>query len=85
MKGGGLWDPTSVREENKIFLVNVWKPLCSIHIFKTSRESLKRKGTTSASGVLGPLHFRLVQKSYLIKFHYGKFRFNLLQIKLNYA
>ena len=42
-KGGGLWDPTSVGEKNKAFLLRVWKPLFSRHVLKTLRGSPKGK------------------------------------------
>ena len=42
-KGGGLWDPTSVEEENETSLIKVWKPLPSRRVLKTLRESLKEK------------------------------------------
>lgn len=38
-EGGGLWDLTSVEEENKTFFVRVWKPI----VLKTLRRSLKQK------------------------------------------
>ena len=42
-KRGGLWDPTSVGNENKTFFIRVWKPLPSIRILKTLRGSPKGK------------------------------------------
>ena len=33
-KEGGLWDPTSVGEENKTFFIRVWKPLPSRSVLK---------------------------------------------------
>ena len=41
-EGGGLWDPTSVGEDNETFFIRVWKPLTSGHVLKTLRESPKR-------------------------------------------
>ena len=54
-KGVGLWNPTSVGEENKTFFARVWKPLPlpNRHFKnlrgKPKRESLKR---TTANGML---------------------------------
>ena len=42
-QGGGLWDPTSVGEGNKAFLVRVWKPLPSRRVLRTLRGSPKGK------------------------------------------
>ena len=41
-----MWDPTSVREENKAFFIRVWKPLSSRHVLKTLRGSPKGKTQT---------------------------------------
>ena len=43
LKGGGLWDPTLVGEENETLFIRVWKPLPSRCVLKTLRESLKGK------------------------------------------
>ena len=40
LKGVGLWDPTSVGEENEACFIRVWKPLPSRRVLK----SLKGKG-----------------------------------------
>ena len=40
---GGLWDPTSVGEENEASFVRVWKPLLNRHILKTLRQNPKGK------------------------------------------
>ena len=33
-QGGGLWDPTSVGEENEKFFIGMWKPLPNKHVLK---------------------------------------------------
>ena len=43
LKGGGLWDPTSVGAKNKAPFIRVWKPLPSRHVLKTLRKSPKGK------------------------------------------
>ena len=61
-KGGGLWDPTSVGEENETFLIRVWKPLPSRYVLKPWGWTVicnELKQTISASGGLGLLHYYL--------------------------
>ena len=55
---GGLWDLTSVGEENKTLFIRVWKPLPSRRVLKPRQEARKKslKRTICASGRLGPLH-----------------------------
>ena len=43
LKGGGLCDLTSVREENETSFIRVWKPLPNRRVLKTLRESSKEK------------------------------------------
>ena len=52
----GMWDPTSVKKENKTLFIRVWKPLPSRRVLKIERENSKR--TISTSGGLRPLQNR---------------------------
>ena len=42
-KGGGLWCPTLVGEENKPPFIRVWKPSPNIHVLKPWEEARKGK------------------------------------------
>ena len=42
-KESGLWDPTSIGEENETSFIRVWKTLPSRHVLKTLRGSSKGK------------------------------------------
>ena len=54
-KNGGLWDPTSVGEENEILFIRAWKPLPTRRVLRQpERESPERK--ISASSGLRLLH-----------------------------
>ena len=48
-RGDELWDPTSVWEGNKIFLISVWKSLPSRRVLKLWGETQKGKPKEAAS------------------------------------
>ena len=43
LKGGGLWDLTSVGEKNETFFIRVWKPLPIRRVLKTLRGKPERE------------------------------------------